>query len=41
LPVFEPGDDVLDAGFDALVGPVELVADGAAGLVGLWVDVGG
>ena len=34
LPVFEPGDDVFDAGWDALVAlPGVWVADGAAGAV--------
>jgi hypothetical protein len=33
LPVFEPGDDVLDAGSDSTVDSPVLVADGAAGAV--------
>jgi hypothetical protein len=33
LPVFEPGDDVLDPGSDAAVGSVVAVVDDAAGVV--------
>jgi hypothetical protein len=33
LPVFESGDDVFEAGSDAGVSPVVLVADDAAGVV--------
>ena len=37
LPVFEPGDDVFDAGADAAVGSVEVVVDDAPGVVGAGV----
>jgi hypothetical protein len=33
LPVFEPGDDVFDAGADAAVGSVEVVVNDAPGVV--------
>jgi hypothetical protein len=36
LPVFEPGDDVFDAGPDPAVHAVEVVADSSSGVVALW-----
>ncbi|VAZ69606.1 hypothetical protein LAUMK40_05769 [Mycobacterium kansasii] len=37
LPIFEPDDDVLDAGADAAVLPVVGIVDDQAGVVALWV----
>ncbi len=41
LPVFDSGDDVFDAGADAPVLPVVVVADDAAGVVAAGAGDGG
>jgi len=41
VPVFEAGDDVLDAGADAAVFGVMVVVDDPAGVVVLWTGDGG
>jgi hypothetical protein len=41
LPVFETGDDVLDAGADVAVFGVVVVVDDPAGVVVLWTGDGG
>ncbi len=38
LPIFEPGDDVLDAGADTAVLPVVGIVDDPAAVVALWAD---